>query len=348
MTRGTKITELCCCASAHVSSDPDMALAAARPASSAVVQAARSDQLGRSRSGSLAMLAAIRRASSTAGVSPRRLRAAEGAGKAAISLLVAKVVKGDMRMISKLGGAFVDFLAKRRIKNSPELHALHERSESLISDLLAKGIEEEIARIWAKQTFEELVPILSARDKRMECRKQLVGGALWYSDYHVIMIPPSPEPDPTGFRDLKGISGELWDHRLEIARRHDAIRSLLVETSLELTEKNAGDAIVVLGAKSNYYLNMANTLRVCLDDYDHDLDRDWYRPMLFSLAVQAENKIRKMIGLPTTLDEDIAAMSHATMADVILSGAKFPDRFWREHYHRQIDQGSPVLPEGRF
>ena len=66
------------------------------------------------------------------------------------------------------------------------------------------------------------------------------------------------------------------------------------------------------------------------------------------IAVQAENKIRKMIGLPTTLDDDIAAMSHATPADVILSGAEFPDRFWRDHYRRQIEQGSLWLPEGRF
>jgi hypothetical protein len=249
--------------------------------------------------------------------------------------------------MSKLGGAFVDFLAKRRIKNSPVLSSLHERSESLISDLLAKGIEEETARIWAKQSFEELVAVLDARDKRMECRKLLVGSALWYSDYNVIMIPPSPEPDLTGFRGLKGISGELWGHRLEIAQSHDSIRGLLAETSLDLTKKSAGNAIVVLGAKSGYYLNMVNTLRVCFDDYHHDLDRDWFRPMLFSLAVHAENKIRKMIGLPTTLDEEIAAMSHATMADIILSGTKFPDHFWREYYHHQIDQGSLVLPEGR-
>jgi hypothetical protein len=254
-----------------------------------------------------------------------------------------------MGLVSKLGEAFIGLLAKRRIENSRELFtSLHESSERLIFDLVANGIEEETARIWARQTLGELVGILDAQDKRLECRKLLVGGALWYSDYQVIMIQPYPEPDRTGFRGFEGISGELWGHRLAIARRYDAIRNLLVESSLEPTESNAGDAIVILGARSNYYLNMANSLRVCLADYNHDLDQDWFRPMLFSLAVHAENKIRKMIGLPTTLDEDIAAMSHATMADVILSGTEYPDRFWREHYRRQIDEGSLFLPEGRF
>jgi hypothetical protein len=206
-----------------------------------------------------------------------------------------------MGLISRPGGAFVDLLAKRRIENSPELSSLHGRSERLISDLLANGIEEETARIWARQTLEEIVGILDARDKRMECRKLLVGGALLYSDYNVMMVRPPPEPDRTGLRGLKGISGELWGYRLKIARRHEPIRSLLVEASLELTEDNAGNAIIILGARSNYYLNMANTLRVCLGDYHHDLERDWFRPMLFSLGVHAENKIRKMIGLPRHL-----------------------------------------------
>src|ERR1700730_17206324 len=130
-------------------------------------------------------------------------------------------------MLSRLGSALTDFLAKRQIKNSPELSSLHQSSERLIRDLRAKGIEEETARVWAQQTFQELLPVLSAPDKRMECRKLLVGGARWYSDYHVTMIPPSPEPDPTGFRQFQGISGELWNYRLEIAGRHDSIRNLL-------------------------------------------------------------------------------------------------------------------------
>ena len=248
-------------------------------------------------------------------------------------------------MLSKLGDAFLNILAKRRIRNNPELIELRERSEKLIADLRAKGIEDETSRIWARQTFDELLPVLSARDKRRECRKLLVGAALLYSDYHVIMVPPAPEPDTTGFRGLQGISGELWNYRLEIARHHDSIRNLLSDSSLELDEKNAGDAVIILGAKSNYHLNMANTLRICLNDYNHELDKDWFRPMLHSVSVYSENKIRKMIGMPTTLDDDIVAITHRTMADLILSGVQFPDLAWREHYRSQINQGSLLPPE---
>jgi hypothetical protein len=56
VTRGTKITELCCCASEHVSSDPDMVRRLALPLS-AVVQAAK---VGSARAQQLRQLGDVR------------------------------------------------------------------------------------------------------------------------------------------------------------------------------------------------------------------------------------------------------------------------------------------------
>ena len=70
-----------------------------------------------------------------------------------------------------------------QLKKVPTLSALHERSEQLISDLREKGIDEDMARRWAQQNFEQLLPA----HPKTECRKLLVGCALVHCDYTVML-----------------------------------------------------------------------------------------------------------------------------------------------------------------
>ena len=201
-----------------------------------------------------------------------------------------------------------------------------------------------MARRWAQQNFEQLLPALNSRDPKTECRKLLVGCALVHCDYTVMLIPPPPEPDWTGFRGLQGISGKLWECRVELARTYAPIRDAIYAASLEVNETTAEYMITGLGHQANYLFNMANAARIAIDDYHHDLDLDWFDPMRYSFCVAAENKLRKLIALPTSLDEDMAALMHSTMMMTVLDGNRFPDVAWREHCRDQIKRGLVSLP----
>lgn len=236
------------------------------------------------------------------------------------------------------------FFVRRAIKKSPVLSSLHERSENLISEICQNGIGEDVARDWARQTFSHLLPALNSRDARIECRKLLVEWALLSSDYKVMMIPPAPEPDWTGLRGLPGISGELPKYKMRLAEVYEPIRALLHAGSVGINQTTVQDAILVLGTQAGYLVNMANSARIRLDDYHHDLDKDWFHPMIYSFAVSSENDMRRRIGLPVSLDEEIAALAHKTMVEVVLSGSQFPDVTWREHYRDQLRRGLVSLP----
>jgi hypothetical protein len=239
-----------------------------------------------------------------------------------------------------IGGFFV----ARAIKNNPALSALHMRSEKLISEIRREGVDEDIARGWAQQTFEHLLPALNSKAPKIECRRLLVEWALLDSDYKVMLIPPSPELDWTGLRGLRGISGELREHGVELAGKYAPIRDVIHATSVEVTETTSRNTIVALALQSSYLVNMANTARVAIDDYHHDMDMDWFRPMIYSFCVSSENTLRKLIGLPTSPDDDMAALMHSTMMHDVLGGSRFPDMNWRESYRDQIKRGLLSLP----
>jgi hypothetical protein len=145
-------------------------------------------------------------------------------------------------------------------------------------------------------------------------------------------------------RGLQSISGGLWEHSVELGRVYQPIKDVLHAESLEATETNVHGAILALASQAAYLVNMANTARIALDDYHHDEDKDWFRPMMYSFCVSAENKLRKLIKLPTSPDEDMAALMHSTMMHTVLGGSRFPDVEWRENYQEQIKRGSVCLP----
>jgi hypothetical protein len=168
--------------------------------------------------------------------------------------------------------------------------------------------------------------------------------ALLYSDYLVMLMPPPTESDWTGLRGLQGISGDLWKYKLELAQKYDPIKEALHAVSAEVNEQNVWDAVFVLATQASYLVNMANTARIAIDDYHHDLDKDWFRPMLYSFAVISENELRKLIALHTSSDDDWAALLHRSMMLIVLNGDRFPDVTFREEHKDRIKQGLLSLP----
>jgi hypothetical protein len=247
-------------------------------------------------------------------------------------------------MMSKIRQALSGFLAKRAFQKSPTLSALHERSEKLISEVIQNGIAEDIARGWAKQAFAHLLPALISQHPQKACRTLLVEWSLLDSDYRVMMIPPLPEPDWTGLRGLPGISGELRQHTLALAQTYEPIKDALHAASLEINKYTVDSVILVLASQAGYLMNIANTARIAIDDYHHDHDKDWFLPMTYSFCVSSENALRKLISLPTSKDQDMAALIHSTMMHTVLSGVRFPDITWRNQYQDQMRRGLISLP----
>jgi hypothetical protein len=128
------------------------------------------------------------------------------------------------------------FFVRRAIKKSLVLSSLHERSEKLISEIRKEGIDEDVARGWARQMFDHLLPALNSRDARIECRKLLVE---WgkprcvdekdFLKANVMRTCSAPavgaNSQPVGFKsqDVIAASWILWEHAARAGYRRNSV-----------------------------------------------------------------------------------------------------------------------------
>jgi hypothetical protein len=247
----------------------------------------------------------------------------------------------NTRMISWIKGLFGGRTANEAGRHNPVLAAAVQKSaqifeETPLRDLISDAEREALAR----ELYLEINRISNANDPSAACRDSLAETMLKFARYQVLVIPPQPEADPSGLRAQPGISGELSQHLVEVARRAENLRTDLYGMSGSATFDNVSERVQALYWKTFWRLESINATRIELGD--HILNNDWYLPFKHAACASAEHVYRHLLELPPAFEEDIAkpvSTAYSIYTDIVVSGAADPDSEWRDYYK---DSNIPV------
>ena len=233
--------------------------------------------------------------------------------------------------ISKLFGGQSAVEARR---DNPVLAATARKSAEIYDYLpLSQFIDRETSDRLARQFYIEIDTVCNANDPLTAIREKLAVTMLRFAVYQVLVIPPEPQPDPSGLRACAGISGELTPHIAALARKNIALRSDLHES-----EYFADDADLWTLVQTQYWttcwlLETLNAVRQELGDVTKK--NDWYRPFMHAACANQENLYRVDLDLPSAFDESIARdapAAYSIFTDIVVSGAKDPIAEWRDYH----------------
>ena len=185
----------------------------------------------------------------------------------------------------------------------------------------------------ARELFLDINLICNAYDPVAACRQKLATTMIRFASYQVLVIPPPPEADPSELRSQPGVTGELTEHLVEIAKNNYELRSDLYGAVDEPSFDSIWESLQQSYWRSYWFLETFNAARVELGDYKDK--QDWFMPFKHAACANYEHMYRREIDLPPAFDEDLASIAptaYSIFTDIVLSGAEDPDLEWRDYY----------------
>ena len=194
-------------------------------------------------------------------------------------------------------------------------------------------LDAEVRDELSRSLFLEINEICNSLEPVSTCREKLAAAMMTFASYQVLVIPPLPQHDLSGLRLLPGVTGELKQEILRIARSTPELRSELFGLLQDTESDVLWQSLLTSYWKSYWRLETFNAARVELGDLTEE--RDWYAAFKHASCASAEAKYRRESGLPSAFDPQIAAIAptaYAIYTDIVLSGAGDPDREWRDYH----------------
>jgi hypothetical protein len=215
---------------------------------------------------------------------------------------------------------------------------------------LKTTLSEEWSKTQRQLLGERVAAIRAAPNRKMACRKCLCESVSGMARYWVLIMKPPPEPEESGFRGLPGITGELYPHLLELAKKDTHLREgFLGVSGNELTWNDVYDFALI-----QYWLNYiwamaANHMRISeMDDSSSDEDKDWFKPLLHAMCAWQEGIYRQELGMPSVLDSGgltPVALQYSSLLNMVMNGFEQPYVEWLEAYKDNIAAGTLKVPE---
>ena len=219
-------------------------------------------------------------------------------------------------------------------RNNPAVQDAVQNSAEIYDVIpLRKFITEEERDKLARELFLEINRICNAGEPIATCRESLATTMLRYAQYQVLVIPPEPEEDESGLRAQPGISGELRNHLVQIARSSEVLRTDLFGTTEFKTFDGIWESVQIEFWKLYWRLHTINAARIALGD--HISDRDWFMPFMHAACASAEHVYRHNLELEPVFDAAVAkpvSTAYSIYTDIVISGAADPDGEWRDYF----------------
>jgi hypothetical protein len=159
-------------------------------------------------------------------------------------------------------------------------------------------------------------------------RFQLADAVIGFANAGVLLIPPPPANDDTGMRDDHLVTGLLGRHLADIVANPEAVLIFAPATPERITDVATLHEFCVLLQATSYARSQAwNTVRLA---YEDAVQTDWYREFVRSQYVVAEYELRKLLELPTPInDQDwLESLKYSTFLSIVLSGHADPFGEW--------------------
>ena len=245
-------------------------------------------------------------------------------------------------MFRWLGRLFGARTAVEASRDNPVLHAVVSESAVIYDRIpLRDFITEQTRSELGRQLFLKINAICNAADPVQACREKLANSMLKFATYQVLVIPPTPEEDPSGLRGQPGITGELKEQLVQIAQKCDGLRTEM----LEATDSRSYDALWEVLQRlywiSYWTLETIDAARIELGDVEQGYD--WYRSFMHAACANQEHIYRWELEMPPAFSEDVAKLAstaYSIFTDIVLSGEENPAAEWR-HYHKDCNIPTP-------
>jgi hypothetical protein len=250
-----------------------------------------------------------------------------------------------MDLVGNLRGLFG---ARRSRRDNPIYQASLVRSAEFLDETpLKQQLSEESLDRHSQELAELVLQILGSRNPVAACRENLAGTMHEFARHQIILVPPEPEDDSTGLRGQPGITGEIKDRRLELAKLDEQLNEELRALTDEPNEDDVSNWCQESYWRLAWWLSVLNTVRIGLKDFN-EVDRDWYLPLKHAQCAFVESYYRGKLGMESAFENDplnMAGMIYGTFVNFVERGVRFPDVEWRDHYAERIDSGLLPLPD---
>jgi len=213
-------------------------------------------------------------------------------------------------------------------------------SRTPLGDMIDRPAAERLARAY----FLVINAVCNAPDPKAAVREKIASEMLRFALFQVLVIPPEPQEDSSGLRELAGISGDLGAFVEELVPRNIALRAEVHESDLYSDSVDLMQLITVEYWKRYWLLETIDAARrACEAVSDGD---DWYRPFMHAACANQENLYRIDLNLPSAFEPSLARTAptaYSILTDIIVSGAADPLAEWRD-YHAGTLVPEPGLP----
>jgi hypothetical protein len=181
--------------------------------------------------------------------------------------------------------------------------------------------------------------IIQAENPFLALRKEIAECAVGYADYQVLSTTTQHKA-ASFYADCPYVSDELQHHLDKCIEHHDHLReywwkvkdsSLREGHSLRDHIFEYATTCSVLGL---FYANGFNMMRAVYKDLDK-IGRDWFRPLILSSLIYAEDNYRSKIGLPSLLRDGDRAFYHISFAEIVARGEQNPLFVWEDTLRRR-------------
>jgi len=178
---------------------------------------------------------------------------------------------------------------------------------------------------------------MQAENPLLALRNEIGNCAHWYADYQVLAMTAEHKAASFYF-DCPYLSVELQHHLDACIEHHDQLREywwnlkdspMREGASLQEAVFQYATTYALLGL---FYANGFNLMRAVYEDVS--TGRDWFRPLILSSLIAAEDDYRSKIGLPSLLTDSDTAFYHSSFALLVARGERNPLFAWEDILRR--------------
>ena len=86
-----------------------------------------------------------------------------------------------------------------------------------------------------------------------------------------------------------------------------------------------------------------NTIRVCIEDCNDDLKKDWFRPCYFSFCIWHENTFRTQLSMPLLVDNPLKTIAYSGWLSIVNENPKDLKESFEEKWSNCFNESSPFF-----
>ncbi len=239
--------------------------------------------------------------------------------------------------------------ALRSISKKPLYVEILKYTSKAFNEGVMLQVEQKNKEIIANEIVMIISEIDSSNDPIKVMRNHLVESVIEFTKYQVLIFDKNDQKtDPAKLLETEGISGELKANVAEIIKKDpqfvEIMHGLSNPENAKEEKDNALNFVTFKYLRSNLIMQSLNKARIHLGDCNPIPDKDWFLALVHSQCVWHEEEYRKLIGMESLLVSDLGAVMYSTFMNSVISGAKYPDLAFKEHWAESISSGDISPP----